>query len=249
MRSADLYVLINLGYNYGFNLGAIPNDFRRFVSTNNFATKVFRYLIESFYENTGKPVIIIAHSFGNLITLNNLISKENQDLIPKIKKFISIGAPFAGSTELLNAYLHNYDAFDTGHSSTSISAAMGIARARDLEGKKNEVVAIIGDGGIVIMDTDRNMLMVSNEGRNIATVDKDEKQYTYEDGSAGIDDINAGDGDNVVFGGLNNDDITTGKGKDVVFGDNGYATFRGNANEAWYKGYDETRPRFTKNLR
>ena len=102
--------------------------------------------------------------------------------------------------------------------------------------------AIIGDGGIVIMDTDRNMLMVSNEGRNIATVDKDEKQYTYEDGSAGIDDINAGDGDNVVFGGLNNDDITTGKGKDVVFGDNGYATFRGNANEAWYKGYDETRP-------
>ena len=106
-------MLINLGYNYGFNLGAIPNDFRRFVSTNNFATKVFRYLIESFYENTGKPVIIIAHSFGNLITLNNLISKENQDLIPKIKKFISIGAPFAGSTELLNAYLHNYDAFDT----------------------------------------------------------------------------------------------------------------------------------------
>lgn len=41
-----------------------------------------------------------------------------------------------------------YDAFDTGHSSTSISAAMGIARARDLDGKKNEVVAIIGDGAL-----------------------------------------------------------------------------------------------------
>ena len=41
-----------------------------------------------------------------------------------------------------------YDAFDTGHSSTSISAAMGIARARDLEGRKNEVVAIIGDGAL-----------------------------------------------------------------------------------------------------
>ena len=41
-----------------------------------------------------------------------------------------------------------YDAFDTGHSSTSISAAMGIARARDLEGKKNEVVAVIGDGAL-----------------------------------------------------------------------------------------------------
>ena len=41
-----------------------------------------------------------------------------------------------------------YDAFDTGHSSTSISAAMGIARARDLEGKKNNVVAVIGDGAL-----------------------------------------------------------------------------------------------------
>ncbi len=41
-----------------------------------------------------------------------------------------------------------YDAFNTGHSSTSISAAMGIARARDLDGKKNEVVAVIGDGAL-----------------------------------------------------------------------------------------------------
>ena len=60
--------LQNRGYSFGFSLGALPNDFRRYLSTNNFATKVFRYLIESFYENTGKPVIIIAHSFGNLIT-------------------------------------------------------------------------------------------------------------------------------------------------------------------------------------
>lgn len=41
-----------------------------------------------------------------------------------------------------------YDSFDTGHSSTSISAAVGIARARDLDGKKNNVVAIIGDGAL-----------------------------------------------------------------------------------------------------
>ena len=41
-----------------------------------------------------------------------------------------------------------YDAFDTGHSSTSISAAMGIARARDLDGGKNYVVAVIGDGAL-----------------------------------------------------------------------------------------------------
>lgn len=41
-----------------------------------------------------------------------------------------------------------YDSFDTGHSSTSISAALGMARARDLEGKKHNVVALIGDGAL-----------------------------------------------------------------------------------------------------
>ena len=40
------------------------------------------------------------------------------------------------------------DCFNTGHSSTSISAALGMARARDLEGKDNYVLAVIGDGAL-----------------------------------------------------------------------------------------------------
>lgn len=40
------------------------------------------------------------------------------------------------------------DAFDTGHSSTSISAAAGLATARDLEGKQYRVAAVIGDGAL-----------------------------------------------------------------------------------------------------
>ena len=40
------------------------------------------------------------------------------------------------------------DCFNTGHSSTSISAALGMARARDLQGKDNNVVAVIGDGAL-----------------------------------------------------------------------------------------------------
>ncbi|MEL7649703.1 MAG: 1-deoxy-D-xylulose-5-phosphate synthase [Sedimentibacter sp.] len=42
----------------------------------------------------------------------------------------------------------SYDCFDTGHSSTSVSAAMGIARARDLKNEDYEVVAVIGDGAL-----------------------------------------------------------------------------------------------------
>ncbi len=41
-----------------------------------------------------------------------------------------------------------YDVFGAGHSSTSISAGLGMAVARDLDGKKNEVIAIIGDGAM-----------------------------------------------------------------------------------------------------
>lgn len=41
-----------------------------------------------------------------------------------------------------------YDTFDTGHSSTSISAALGMARARDLKRENYKVVAVIGDGAL-----------------------------------------------------------------------------------------------------
>src|ERR1700691_2824796 len=42
----------------------------------------------------------------------------------------------------------DYDPFGAAHSSTSISAALGMAVARDLEGKQNNVVAVIGDGAM-----------------------------------------------------------------------------------------------------
>jgi 1-deoxy-D-xylulose-5-phosphate synthase len=41
-----------------------------------------------------------------------------------------------------------HDVWETGHSSTSLSAAMGMACARDLKKEKNHVVAIIGDGAL-----------------------------------------------------------------------------------------------------
>ena len=41
-----------------------------------------------------------------------------------------------------------YDSFDTGHSSTSISVALGMARARDILHENNKVIAVIGDGAM-----------------------------------------------------------------------------------------------------
>src|SRR6188768_3748929 len=41
-----------------------------------------------------------------------------------------------------------YDPFGAAHSSTSISAALGMAVARDIQGKNNNVIAVIGDGAM-----------------------------------------------------------------------------------------------------
>ena len=40
------------------------------------------------------------------------------------------------------------DSFDTGHSSTAISAALGLVKARDLSGESHKVVAVLGDGAL-----------------------------------------------------------------------------------------------------
>lgn len=40
------------------------------------------------------------------------------------------------------------DCFDTGHSSTSISAGLGLVKAREIKGEKNTIVSVIGDGSL-----------------------------------------------------------------------------------------------------
>ena len=106
--------LINKGYKEGFSLGALPNDYRRYLATNNFAIEVFKTQIERLYKNTGKPVIIIGHSFGTLLSLTNLIiNKDDTNFMKKIKTFIAMAPPFSGSSKLLDIFLHgNRDIMD-----------------------------------------------------------------------------------------------------------------------------------------
>ncbi|MDO5330185.1 MAG: 1-deoxy-D-xylulose-5-phosphate synthase [Bacillota bacterium] len=51
-----------------------------------------------------------------------------------------------GSVSFFQSRLESpYDVYEAGHSSTSLSAALGFAKARDLKGEKHDVVALIGD--------------------------------------------------------------------------------------------------------
>lgn len=66
-----------------------------------------------------------------------------------------------------------YDVFDTGHAGTSLSAAFGIAKARDMQGQDFKVVPVIGDGSAIsgmaleafnhIGDSQSNVMVILND--------------------------------------------------------------------------------------
>lgn len=91
------------------------------------------------------------------------------------------------------------DCFDTGHSSTSISAALGYAKARDITGGTNRVVAVMGDGALsggmayealnnaarlksnlVIILNDNNMSISENVGGMAAYLGKIRTNIKYQ---------------------------------------------------------------------
>lgn len=66
-----------------------------------------------------------------------------------------------------------YDNFNTGHSSTSISIALGMARARDIKCENNKIIAVIGDGALTggmalealndVGSSNTNMIVILND--------------------------------------------------------------------------------------
>ncbi|WP_431809166.1 1-deoxy-D-xylulose-5-phosphate synthase [Brevibacillus agri] len=63
-----------------------------------------------------------------------------------------------------------HDVWETGHSSTSLSAAMGMATARDLKKEKNHVVAIIGDGALTGGMALEALNHIGHERKNVIVV-------------------------------------------------------------------------------
>nr|UYR28656.1 1-deoxyxylulose 5-phosphate synthase chloroplastic 2A [Andrographis alata] len=71
-----------------------------------------------------------------------------------------------------------FDAFGAGHSSTSISAGLGMAVARDILGKNNNVVSVIGDGAMTAGQAyeamnnagflDTNLIVILNDNRQVS---------------------------------------------------------------------------------
>lgn len=139
-----------------------PNDIKNLTTEelNELSDEIRKFLIESVSQTGGH----LASNLG-VVELTLSLFKEfdfnNDKIVWDVGHQTYVHKILTGRKEgFINLRKHNgmsgfpkrneskYDFFDTGHSSTSISSALGFARARDLKREKNNVVAVIGDGAL-----------------------------------------------------------------------------------------------------
>lgn len=139
-----------------------PNDIKNLTTEelNELSEEIRKFLIESVSQTGGH----LASNLG-VVELTLSLFKEfdfnNDKIVWDVGHQTYVHKILTGRKEgFINLRKHNgmsgfpkrneskYDFFDTGHSSTSISSALGFARARDLKREKNNVVAVIGDGAL-----------------------------------------------------------------------------------------------------
>ena len=124
------------------------------------AEEIRKYILEVVSENGGHlasnlgvvELTIALHSVFNLPEDKIVWDVGHQTYVHKIitgrKEQLKTLRKLNGIAGFPKTKESETDCFNTGHSSTSISAALGMARARDLKGENNSVLAVIGDGAL-----------------------------------------------------------------------------------------------------
>lgn len=131
------------------------------LASNLGVVELILALHKSFDFNNDKIVFDVGHQ----CYVHKMITGRLDDFFKLRKK--------AGLSGFPKTQESKYDFFNTGHSSTSISAALGMARARDLAGENYHVIAFIGDGSLssgmsfeALNDlgaTDTNVIIILND--------------------------------------------------------------------------------------
>lgn len=139
-----------------------PEDIKKFDSEE--LKKLAEYLRDQIVHTISKTGGHLASSLGTVeltIALHYVFNAPKDKIIwdvghqcyahklltGRIEQFCSI-RQYEGLSGFTKTCESCYDPFGAGHSSTSISAALGFAEARDKLGQDHEVVAIIGDGAL-----------------------------------------------------------------------------------------------------
>lgn len=139
-----------------------PEDVKKLdiKEKNELVKEIRKYIIEIVAENGGHlasnlgvvELTIALHSIFNVPEDKIIWDVGHQSYVHKIitgrKDEMKNIRKLNGIAGFPKTNENEADCFNTGHSSTSISAALGMARARDLQGKENNVIAVIGDGAL-----------------------------------------------------------------------------------------------------
>ncbi len=124
------------------------------------AKDIRKYIIEIVSKNGGHlasnlgvtELTIALHSVFDLPLDKVIWDVGHQTYVHKIltgrKEELKTLRQFKGIAGFPKTKESETDCFNTGHSSTSISVALGMARARDVRGDENSVLAVIGDGAL-----------------------------------------------------------------------------------------------------
>ena len=139
-----------------------PEDLKTLsiVEKTKLAEEIRKYILEVVSENGGHlasnlgvvELTIALHSIFNVPEDKIVWDVGHQTYVHKIltgrKEQLKTLRKLNGIAGFPKTKESETDCFNTGHSSTSISVALGMARARDIEGKNNAVIAVIGDGAL-----------------------------------------------------------------------------------------------------
>ena len=139
-----------------------PDDVKKLTlkEKQELAEEIRKYIIEVVSENGGHlasnlgvvELTIALHSIFNVPADKIIWDVGHQSYVHKIitgrREQLKSLRKLNGIAGFPKTKENEADCFNTGHSSTSISAALGMARARDLQGKENSVIAVIGDGAL-----------------------------------------------------------------------------------------------------
>ena len=139
-----------------------PNDLKKLsiLEKQKLADEIRKYILEIVSENGGHlasnlgvvELTIALHSVFDFKTDKIVWDVGHQTYVHKIltgrKEKLKTLRKLNGIAGFPKTNESEYDFFNTGHSSTSISAALGMARARDLKNGNYSVLAVIGDGAL-----------------------------------------------------------------------------------------------------
>ena len=139
-----------------------PEDLKKLniKEKEELAEEIREYIIDIVSENGGH----LASNLGVVeltIALNSIFDFKKDKIVWDVGHQTYVHKILTGRKEALKSIRKlnglagfpktnesEYDHFNTGHSSTSISAAMGMAKARDIKKENHNVIAVIGDGAL-----------------------------------------------------------------------------------------------------